>query len=91
CLSGYLDDVQACTPQRSAAVNESGIVAETAAAEASGGHYADTTDLFCTAARCPVIVGDTLVYVDDNHMTLEYARTLAPAIGALADRALAHG
>ena len=26
--------------------------------------YADLTDLFCTAARCPAIVGNTLVYID---------------------------
>jgi hypothetical protein len=89
CLSGYLDDVQACTPTRSKAVNESGIAAEAAATKAGGGQYIDTTDLFCTAERCPVIVGNTLVYVDENHMTLEYSRSLAPAVGALADRALA--
>ena len=90
CLSGFLDDVAACTPARSAAVNDSGIAAEAAATKAGGGHYADLTDLFCTAERCPVIVGNTLVYLDENHMTLEYSRLLAPAIGALADRALAH-
>jgi hypothetical protein len=89
CLSGYLDDVQACTPRRSTAVNEAGIAAEAAAAEAAGGRYVDLTDLFCTADRCPVIVGNTLVYLDENHMTLEYARALAPVIGALTDRALA--
>jgi peptidoglycan/LPS O-acetylase OafA/YrhL len=89
CLSGYLDDVQACTPDRSTAVNESGIAAEAAATEAGGGQYASTTDLFCTTEHCPVIVGNTLVYVDENHMTLAYARQLAPAIGALTDRALA--
>jgi peptidoglycan/LPS O-acetylase OafA/YrhL len=86
CLSGYLDDVQACTPPRSTAVNPSGIAAEAAATAAGGGQYADLTDLFCTAARCPVIVGNTLVYLDENHVTLEYSRLLAPVIGALADR-----
>lgn len=90
CLSGYLDDVQACTPQRSAAVNKSGIAAEAAAVEAGGGQYVDTTDLFCSAERCPVIVGNTLVYLDENHMSLEYARALAPAVAALTDLALAH-
>ncbi|TGD83976.1 acyltransferase [Mycolicibacterium sp. CH28] len=90
CLSGYLDDVPACTPARSTAVNESGIAAESAATKAGGGQYADTTDLFCAAERCPAIVGNTLVYLDENHMTLEYARLLAPAVGALTDRALAH-
>lgn len=90
CLSGYLDDVPACTPSRSIAVNESGIAAESAATQAGGGQYADLTDLFCTTDRCPVIVGNTLVYLDENHLTLEYARVLAPVMGALTERAFTH-
>jgi len=89
CLSGHLDDATACSPPRSTAVNESGIAAETAATKAGGGQYADFTKLFCTADRCPVIVGNTLVYFDQSHLTFEYSRLLAPVIGALADRALA--
>ena len=89
CLSGYLDDVQACMLDRSSAVNESGIAAEAAATKAGGGQYVDTTDLFCTAERCPVVIGNTLVYLDDNHMSLKYAQALAPAVAALTDRALA--
>jgi peptidoglycan/LPS O-acetylase OafA/YrhL len=91
CLSAHLDDVTACLPQRSTAVNETGIAAESAAAKAGGGQYADVTELFCTVDRCPVIVGDTLIYVDSSHLTFEYSRRLAPVMGALADRALAHG
>jgi peptidoglycan/LPS O-acetylase OafA/YrhL len=91
CLSRYLDDVTACLPRRSTAVNESGIAAESAATKAAGGQYANLTELFCTTDRCPVIVGNTLVYLDENHVTLEYSRQLGPAIGALADRALAPG
>ena len=64
CLSEHLDDVPACSPRRSTAVNESGIAAESAATKAGGGQYADVTDLFCTTDRCPVIVGNTLVYAD---------------------------
>ena len=74
CLSGHLDDATACSPPRSTAVNQSGIAAEAAATKAGGGQYADLTDLFCTADRCPVIVGNTLVYLDENHLTLEYSR-----------------
>lgn len=81
----------ACSSPRSAAVNGSGIAAESAATQAAGGRYADLSQLFCTADRCPVIVDNTLVYFDGNHMTLEYAQALAPAMGALADRALADG
>ncbi len=91
CLSGHLNDVTACTPARSAAVDQSGIAAEDAATTAGGGHYADLTELFCTADRCPVIVGNTLVFFDRYHLTLEYSRALAPAMAALADRTLALG
>ncbi|OBK10645.1 acyltransferase family protein [Mycobacterium asiaticum] len=88
CLSAHLDDSGACAPERSVAVNGDGIAAEQRATSAAGGSYADLTDLFCTAQRCPVIVGNTLVFRDDNHLTTEYAQLLAPVIGALADRAL---
>lgn len=40
---------------------------------------------------CPVIVGNTLMYMDRIHLTLEYTSLLAPVIGALADRALVYG
>jgi len=72
-------------------VNAAGIAAETAATKAGGGQYADFTELFCTTNRCPVIVGNTQVYLDESHLTPEYARQLGPVIEALADRALAHG
>ncbi len=91
CLSGHLDDATACASPRSVTVNEPGIAAETAATKAGGGQYADITALFCTADRCPVIVGNTLVYRNDNHLTAEYARVLGPVLGALVDRALARG
>jgi hypothetical protein len=68
-----------------------GIAAQATATTAGGGQYADITDLFCTPERCPVIVGNTLVYFDSDHMTLEYSRAPTPAIGALTDRALADG
>ena len=89
CLSEHLDDATACSPPMSTAFNRPGIAAEAAAVKAGGGQYADLTELFCTANRCPVIVGNTLVYVDAGHLTLEYSRLLAPALAALADRALA--
>jgi peptidoglycan/LPS O-acetylase OafA/YrhL len=89
CLSEHLDDATACVASTSEAVNEAGMLAEAAAVKAGGGEYADVTRLFCTADRCPVIVGNTLVYRDSNHMSLEYARVLGPVMSALADRTLA--
>ncbi|MCA2305807.1 acyltransferase [Mycobacterium intracellulare] len=91
CLSQHLDDAAACSSARSAAVNQPGIEAERAATKTGGGQYADATELFCAASRCPAIVGNTLVYEDEFHLTPEYARLLAPAIGALAARTLISG
>jgi peptidoglycan/LPS O-acetylase OafA/YrhL len=91
CLSVHLEDATACSAERSAAVHETGIAAETAAVKAGGGQYADVSDLFCAAERCPVIVGNTLIYWASGHICLEYARLLAPVLGALADRALVAG
>jgi len=88
CLSRHLDDATACSPPRSTALNGLGIAAESAATKAGGGQYADLSELFCTTNRCPVIVGNILVYRDNSHLTLEYSRLLAPIVGALADRAL---
>jgi hypothetical protein len=88
-LSVHLNDATPCSPDRANAVNQPGIAAETVATQAGGGQYADLTELFCTADRCPSIVGNTLVYFDRRHVTAEYSRLLAPVMGALADRALA--
>jgi peptidoglycan/LPS O-acetylase OafA/YrhL len=91
CLSNHLDDATACSAPRSKAVNEPGIAAEAAATKAGGGRYADLTALFCTADRCSAIVGNTLVYPDRSHMTVQYSRLLAPVMGALAERTLVNG
>jgi hypothetical protein len=65
--------------------------AEKAAVHKAGGRYADLSDLFCTSALCPVVVGNTLVFRDDNHITPEYATILAPVIDALLTQALTGG
>ncbi|CRZ17077.1 acyltransferase family protein [Mycolicibacterium neworleansense] len=89
CLSAHMDDATACTPDRSIAVNDTGIAAEAAAVQAGGGQYARLDQYFCTGSRCPVIVGNTLVFRDDNHITAEYAQLLSPVIARLTESALA--
>ncbi|ORV83867.1 acyltransferase [Mycobacterium interjectum] len=91
CLAAHLDDAMACSTPTSKAVNQPGIAAEAAATKAAGGQYSDLTELFCTPDRCPVIVGNTMVYMDEAHLTREYSRLLAPVMGLLADRTLATG
>ena len=45
-------------------------------------------DLLCGTRRCPVIVGDVLVYRDDSHLTATYARRLAPRLAAVLEAAV---
>jgi hypothetical protein len=89
CLSGHLDDAVECASPRSTALNANGIAAEAQATSAAGGQYADLSNLFCSTTRCPAIVGNDLVFRDDNHVTVTYAQRLAPVFGALADQAIA--
>lgn len=54
-----------------------------AAAGEVGIKVVDTTPWFCTA-RCPLIVGNTLVFKDNSHITVAYARALEPVIAKAA-------
>jgi len=58
CLSDHVDDPASCSQPRDVAVNDTGIRAEAAATATGGGRYDDVTNLFCTASRCPMIVGE---------------------------------
>jgi hypothetical protein len=89
CLSSNISSVPACTPDRATAVNAAGVAGERLATEAGGGSYADLNALFCTDVECPLIVGNQLVFRDDNHITSGYADFLEPVMGALLDRELA--
>jgi peptidoglycan/LPS O-acetylase OafA/YrhL len=90
CLSAHLDSASACAPDRTSALNAAGITAEQAATAAGGGYYADLTSLFCTPSRCPVVIGDNLVFRDDNHLTTSYAHWLVPVISAYINEAMAN-
>ena len=89
CLSAHLDDALVCAPDRATGLNPAGIAAESQATGNGGGQYADLSQLFCTAEVCPVVIGNDLVFRDDNHVTVTYARTLAPVLGMIAEQAIA--
>lgn len=41
----------------------------------------DMTDAVCAADTCPVSAGNILIYHDEHHLTANYSRSLAPALG----------
>jgi hypothetical protein len=89
CLSGNLEDAARCEYPPGEAIESPRRKDEKQAVLANGGHYYDLDELFCTGPRCPVVVGNTMVFYDGGHLTREYSRLLSPALGALTDRALA--
>jgi SGNH domain (fused to AT3 domains) len=42
--------------------------------------FLDMADYVCDDTRCPVEIGNVLLYLDDNHLTASYATTMAPLI-----------
>ena len=38
------------------------------------------SDYFCTEDTCSAVIGNIIVYRDDNHITTEYMKTLAPVL-----------
>ena len=64
------------------------MAAERAAVRRAGAAYVDVTPLVCARGRCAVVVGNLLVYRDDNHLTTSYAAWLAPVMAAVVDDAL---
>jgi len=83
CLSQHLADTAACAvPKHYPFYNPDGIAQEKAVAASTGAGYVDTDPWFCISTTCTVIVGNMLVYRDDNHITATYPNWLTPVIGA---------
>ncbi len=89
CLAEHLDDAAACSFSRAAAVSAAGARAERAVVESAGGSYVDVSDWLCAPQVCPVVVGDVLVYRDDNHITTTWTRTVSPLMAQRVAAALA--
>ena len=81
CVSAHMSDVRACTIARRNAYDDPQVrKAEVGLATSDGITPIDPTSWFCTASRCPVIVGNLLVYRDDQHMIPQWSRFLAPVL-----------
>jgi peptidoglycan/LPS O-acetylase OafA/YrhL len=88
CVSGHLNDVQACATPITQAVNVPGRQAERSVAVGAGARYVDVSHWMCLEQTCPAIVGNLLVYRDDNHLTTGYAAWLTPVIDAEVELAM---
>lgn len=83
CLAGNLDDARACTYDRAGGIYPTARRdAQRRAAERAGAVDVDTTRWLCAGRRCPVIVGNLLVFRDEQHLSTAYAAYLAAPLGA---------
>jgi hypothetical protein len=49
----------------------------------TGARYVDPRGLVCSAGVCPLVVGEDVVFYDDDHITASWSRVVAPALGEL--------
>lgn len=47
-------------------------------ANSPGIYFLDMTDQFCLETSCPGVIGNTYVYMDNNHITRTYMNSLTP-------------
>jgi len=82
CLGLYPDDAQRCALPRAKALDQRVRQAETDLSTRGAFTYLDYSDYLCNDAVCPSIIGDTLVYRDGHHLTVNMSAALAPIVGA---------
>lgn len=61
------------------------------ALETDGVFLVDPTPLFCQGNRCPAVVGNVIVYRDQQHVSVLYAETLGDELWAEIDNVLKAG
>ena len=72
------EDVASCTRPRADTYSDVDPLAR-AVERVPGAAYLDTARLVCDDAQCPPVVGNVYVYMDDNHVSGTYVRTMASA------------
>ena len=82
CLSKNVSHVRSCTFSRAKGINDSRHAANIAAAVNNAAQVLDVSNWLCAADRCPVILGNVLIYRDSNHITTKFADVLTPLIDA---------
>ncbi|PJJ71237.1 peptidoglycan/LPS O-acetylase OafA/YrhL [Diaminobutyricimonas aerilata] len=80
CLSANLSAADRCAESRDEVLNAPIAAAEQALASAGDLARIDLTDRFCNESTCPAVIGSTLVYSDDHHVTATFSRSLADAL-----------
>ena len=80
-----------CSFTRDAALRPAFQAAEVqAATQVSGASVLDMNDAVCGAPTCEASRGGKVIYLDSNHLTATFARSLAPLLAAKLDAVWPH-
>jgi peptidoglycan/LPS O-acetylase OafA/YrhL len=80
CLSLAGDDPERCATPRSTALVADDAVAAATALKDPKVTVIDLTPQFCDAETCYAQLGNVIVYRDSSHLSMEFARLLAPYV-----------
>ena len=80
CLGENEDTPDVCGGQYEDVLGRDGAIRTAAAEMADTVTLVDMNDGLCTTRYCSPIVGNVVVYRDQNHLTTVYAKTLSPLL-----------
>jgi hypothetical protein len=81
CVSDSDSTMATCTP-RAGTRSVQGILATRKAADSTGVPYVNVAGLTCFKQRCPLVVGQTIIYRDDDHISMTWAERLTDELRA---------
>lgn len=77
CLEQHQDDYAACAAKTAESYQPASPAAEIAG-QVPGTKFLDFTPFFCPDDTCPAVIGNVMVYKDDNHVTRTYMDSITP-------------
>jgi hypothetical protein len=81
CVSAHASSILSCSTPVAKAYSAAWHTATRQAAGEAGVAYVDPTFWVCSSSPCPPIVGNFLVYRDNQHMTPPFAESIAKYLG----------
>jgi hypothetical protein len=96
CLAAYASSIQKCTAtyvpgKLGSGLFSASLVRDQNAAAAAKATLLPTVQWFCVKDRCPAVVGNVLVYADEDHTTIAYSKYLSSVLLTALSPILQHG
>lgn len=73
---------QSCEYDLASSLIPSAVAAQTEAARGLNVRFVDMNDQVCSTAPCQVMKNNIVVFTDDNHLTVDFSRSVASTFGA---------